>query len=107
MVVDTTFDLEKKRNRPVKYDRELYSKTIVAMKKIQEIKEKREERFYKLRMRNAHAKANEKAAIRMDIAKSVSLVKPAAAALKEQVNLTTPNKIAQTSAKKGSATKSL
>ncbi len=31
---DTTFDFEKRRNRPVKYDREMMTKTLVAMKKV-------------------------------------------------------------------------
>ena len=99
---DTTFDLEKKRNRPVKYDRELYGKTIMAMKKIQEVKSKREERFYKLRMKEANAKGKEKAAIKMDIAKSISIIRPDAAAVKEQVNIITPSKIAKLSKKASS-----
>ncbi len=31
---DTTFDFEKRRNRPVKYDRDMMTKTLVAMKKV-------------------------------------------------------------------------
>jgi large subunit ribosomal protein L24e len=50
MVVDATFDFERKRNRAVKYDRELVGTTLRAMKRVQEIKTKREERFYKARM---------------------------------------------------------
>ncbi|CAN0490344.1 unnamed protein product, partial [Ectocarpus sp. 8 AP-2014] len=34
MSVDTTFDFEKRRNRPVKYDREAMGKTLLAMKKV-------------------------------------------------------------------------
>ncbi len=33
---DTTFDFEKRRNRPVKYDREMMTKTLVTMKKVRE-----------------------------------------------------------------------
>ena len=50
MVVDATFDFERKRNRAVKYDRELVGTTLRAMKRVQEIKTKREERFYKARL---------------------------------------------------------
>ncbi len=46
---DKTFDFERKRNRPVKYDRELYQTTLAAMTRVQEIKEKREAKFYKVR----------------------------------------------------------
>ncbi len=31
---DTTFDFEKRRNRPIKYDREMITKTLVTMKKV-------------------------------------------------------------------------
>ena len=34
---DTTFEMEKQRNRPVKYDRQLAQKTIKAMEKITEV----------------------------------------------------------------------
>ena len=65
----------------------------MAMKKIQEIKSKREERFYNLRMKQSKAKSNEKTAIKMDIAKNINLIQPDIAAAKEQVNIVTPNKI--------------
>merc|ERR1711907_632305 len=50
MASDKTFAFERKRNRPVKYDRNLMSTTIRAMKRVQEIKERREAAFYKRRM---------------------------------------------------------
>ena len=48
--MDSTFDFERLRNRPVKYDRELMKKTVRAMERVQAIKEKREERFWAKRM---------------------------------------------------------
>ncbi|KAM9984833.1 hypothetical protein ACTFIY_009267 [Dictyostelium cf. discoideum] len=50
MTVDKTLEFEKKRNRPVKYDRELINNTIMAMARVQKIKERRERTFYKNRM---------------------------------------------------------
>jgi len=50
MSVDTTFDFERLRHRPVKYDRELMKKTVRAMGRVQEIKEAREKRFWDKRM---------------------------------------------------------
>jgi len=50
MSVDTTFDFERLRHRPVKYDRELMKKTVRAMDRVQEIKEAREKRFWDKRM---------------------------------------------------------
>jgi len=48
--MDTTFTFEKIRNRPVKYNRELVSTTLRAMKRIAEIRQKRQDRFYHRRM---------------------------------------------------------
>eukprot|EP01104_Vermistella_antarctica_P008483 TRINITY_DN2124_c6_g3_i1.p1 TRINITY_DN2124_c6_g3~~TRINITY_DN2124_c6_g3_i1.p1 ORF type:complete len:191 (+),score=80.51 TRINITY_DN2124_c6_g3_i1:259-831(+) len=50
---DATFEFEKRRNKPVKYDRELYGKTVRAMDRVRRIKERRQERFYKARMLEA------------------------------------------------------
>jgi len=59
MAIDSTFEFEKRRNVPVRYDRELMKKTLLAMKKVKEIKEKREKQFYKNRMRNNVQKEKE------------------------------------------------
>ena len=56
MVVDSTFLFEKRRNCPIRYNRDLMVKTVQAMKKIDSIKEARKERFYKQRMLLAHSK---------------------------------------------------
>eukprot|EP01057_Protomagalhaensia_wolfi_P003344 Protomagalhaensia_wolfi_Nauph_80__3343@NODE_33_length_4594_cov_158_586169_g26_i0_p3_GENE_NODE_33_length_4594_cov_158_586169_g26_i0NODE_33_length_4594_cov_158_586169_g26_i0_p3_ORF_typecomplete_len174_score39_49Ribosomal_L24e/PF01246_20/4_9e24Ribosomal_L24e/PF01246_20/4_1e03YHS/PF04945_13/0_0017Metallothio_Pro/PF02069_16/0_16Metallothio_Pro/PF02069_16/6_3e03zfFCS/PF06467_14/0_48zfFCS/PF06467_14/1_1e04_NODE_33_length_4594_cov_158_586169_g26_i010651586 len=53
LIVDPVFQFEKRRNAPVKYNRDLYIKTIQAMKRIEEIKQKRRLRFYLMRMRAA------------------------------------------------------
>ena len=45
MKVDSTFDFEKKRNRPVKYDRELMGTTLRAMKRVGQIQRARD--YYK------------------------------------------------------------
>jgi len=50
MVLDKTFDFEKRRNRPVRYDRELYVRTVQAMRTIDRVKEVRKLRYYKKRM---------------------------------------------------------
>jgi len=50
MELDSTFDMEKKRNRPVKYDRDLWVKTVQAMKKIDKIREARTARFHRARL---------------------------------------------------------
>lgn len=46
---DSTIDFEKRRNVPVRYDRELVKTTIQAMKRVGEIKARRERAFFKNR----------------------------------------------------------
>ena len=48
---DSIFDFEKKRNEPVQYNRDMYVKTIQAMKKVADIRDRREERFWNNRMK--------------------------------------------------------
>jgi len=81
MAVDSTFEFEKRRNRPVKYDRDLMGKTIVAMQRVQEIKSKREERFHANRMRDSKKEKKEQA--RVEIEKSVEILAPAVAKREE------------------------
>lgn len=50
MAMDTSFDFERQRNRPVKYDRDLMKKTVRAMERVQAIKSAREQRFWDKRM---------------------------------------------------------
>ena len=77
MAVDTTFEFEKRRNRPVKYDRDLVQKTIGAMERVQEIKEDREKRFYENRMKDRETIVkNQK---RAELEKGMSLIVPAMA----------------------------
>ncbi|KAK0503337.1 ribosomal protein L24e-domain-containing protein [Armillaria luteobubalina] len=49
MTIDSTIDFEKRRNVPVRYDRELMKTTITAMKRVGEIKQRRERAFWKSR----------------------------------------------------------
>ncbi|KEP65133.1 UNVERIFIED_CONTAM: ribosomal protein RPL24e [Hammondia hammondi] len=60
LAVDATFEFEQKRNTPVRYDRDLYVKTIRAMKRVDEIKQARKERFYMQRMLAASERNEEK-----------------------------------------------
>ncbi|CAA7271645.1 unnamed protein product [Cyclocybe aegerita] len=50
MTIDSTIDFEKRRNVPVRYDRELIQTTVKAMKRVGEIKARRERAFFKHRM---------------------------------------------------------
>lgn len=46
---DSTIDFEKRRNVPVRYDRELVTTTLKAIKRVGEIKQRREHAFWKHR----------------------------------------------------------
>ena len=50
MVVDTTLQFAQRRNIPVRSNRELTEKVLVSMKRVSEIRLKRERVFYKNRM---------------------------------------------------------
>jgi large subunit ribosomal protein L24e len=50
MIVDKTFDFEKKRNTPERYDRDLYVKAVQAMLVASRIRQVRKERFHRLRL---------------------------------------------------------
>jgi len=83
MRVDATFEFEKRRNTPVRYDRELMGATIGAMKRVKAIQEAREKRFYDARMKGV--KSAEKALHKAEIAANIDLIKPAAIRKKEEV----------------------
>merc|ERR1712032_1180372 len=51
--VDPSFEFEKKRNVPVKYDRELWQNSINAMQRVEEIKNKRQAHHIFQRMKLA------------------------------------------------------
>lgn len=56
MTIDSTFEFEKRRNVPVRYDRELIKTTLKAMQRVGEIRQRREHAFWKNRMAAARAK---------------------------------------------------
>jgi|Transcript_40228 large subunit ribosomal protein L24e len=48
---DSVFQFERKRNRPERYDRNVTQSTLRAMKKVEEVRVRRAERFYENRMK--------------------------------------------------------
>lgn len=101
MAVDSTFDFEKRRNRPVKYNRELVGTTLRAMQRVKEIQTRREELHFARRMKDA--KTQERKAAKIELKQNVELLVPAAGD-KEKVLLNVVEKAkAKTKAKKGAA----
>jgi large subunit ribosomal protein L24e len=70
---DATFEMERRRNRPEKYNRDLVKKTIKAIERIDEIRTRRQERFYERRM--ARAKQQQVAQEKQQLEQEIHLVK--------------------------------
>jgi large subunit ribosomal protein L24e len=75
MKVDASLDFERRRNEPVRYDRELVGATLAAMRRVGEVQAARDARFYARRM--VGAKAQKRALRKLEVAQSIDLVQPA------------------------------
>ena len=51
MTVDSTLQFAQRRNIPVRYNRELVAKTLLAMERVEEVRRRREKAFYRNRMK--------------------------------------------------------
>lgn len=71
----------------MKYNRETMGQTLRAMKKISEIQKKRQEMFYKLRMKTH--KVMQREAIKAEIKKGIEIIAPAAANKEKAIALAT------------------
>merc|ERR1711936_91939 len=81
LAVDPSFEFEKRRNIPVKYDRELWTNTITAMQRVEEIKNKRQAHHIFQRMKLA--KKIQKAKDIKEVERDLALIKSPAAGLKK------------------------
>mgnify|MGYP003574516712 CR=1 FL=1 len=77
LTVDPSLEFEKRRNIPVKYDRKLWQNTVEAMKKIDEIKVKRQNQYIMNRLKKG--KELRKAADFKEVEKNIHLIKSPAA----------------------------
>ncbi|URE33486.1 Ribosome biogenesis protein [Musa troglodytarum] len=73
MTQDSTFEFERRRNRPERYDRNVTEMTLKAIKKIDKIRVDREVRHHKMRMKGK--KAFEQQAAIKELENSIDLVK--------------------------------
>ncbi|CAL5352655.1 hypothetical protein ACSBR2_033172 [Camellia fascicularis] len=81
MTQDSTFEFERKRNRPERYDRNLTENTLKAIKKIDKVRVEREARHIAKRMKGKKSKEQKEAAKELD--HSIHMVKAPAAFLQE------------------------
>ncbi|KAF5751597.1 ribosome biogenesis protein RLP24 [Tripterygium wilfordii] len=87
MTQDSTFEFERKRNRPERYDRNLAENTLKAIKKIDKVRTDREIRHHEKRMKGKNLKERKEAA--KELEQGIHLVK-APLALKQEPSLTLP-----------------
>ncbi|BFG31252.1 hypothetical protein CerSpe_175260 [Prunus speciosa] len=90
MTQDSTFEFERKRNRPERYDRNLTANTLKAIKKIDKVRVDREARHHEKRMKGKKAKENREAA--KELEQSISLVK-APSVLQQDPSFNLPIKV--------------
>lgn len=79
---DAVYEFEKRRHVPVKYDRELWQNTVRAMKRVAEIREKREYNYIKQRVRASQDKAVSLERDRREVERDIDLIKVPEAASK-------------------------
>ncbi|KAK8748754.1 hypothetical protein OTU49_015976 [Cherax quadricarinatus] len=82
LTVDPSFEFEKKRNVPVKYNRELWQQTVEAMKKITKIRTKREGKFVMDRLMKSVQ--YQRVADIVEVRKGLSLIRSPAAGLRKK-----------------------
>uniref|UniRef100_A0A0K8SRQ0 Probable ribosome biogenesis protein RLP24 n=1 Tax=Lygus hesperus TaxID=30085 RepID=A0A0K8SRQ0_LYGHE len=82
LAIDPSFEFERRRNVPLKYDREFWQKTVEAIKKIEDIKEKRQNTFIMQRLRKGRD-LETKRDIR-EVQRDLSLIRSPAAGLRER-----------------------
>ncbi|XP_020254630.1 probable ribosome biogenesis protein RLP24 [Asparagus officinalis] len=87
MTQDSTFEFERKRNRPERYDRNVTEKILKAIKKIDKVRVTREAKHHEKRMKGKKQKEQKEAARELD--QSINLVK-APLALQQDSSLTLP-----------------
>jgi large subunit ribosomal protein L24e len=73
MIVDGALDVERRRNVPQRYDRNTMMTTLHAMKKIAEIRSRRERVFYKARV-VAKKRVHEKTEILKHVKRNIELI---------------------------------
>lgn len=82
LTVDPSLEFEKRRAQPMKYSRELWTKTVDAMERINAIKERRTGQFVMERLRKGRTVEIEMDV--KDVQKNMSLIRSPAAGLRER-----------------------
>ncbi|KAK7818291.1 putative ribosome biogenesis protein rlp24 [Quercus suber] len=100
MTQDSTFEFERKRNRPERYDRNLTENTLKAIKTIDKVRSRREAKHIETRKKGKKAQLMREAV--KELEQSINLVK-APGAFKEDNSLTLPKIKVKKEGKEGPA----
>ena len=82
LVDDAVFEMERRRNAPLRYDRTLVAKSVAAMKRVDELRVARADRHFERRVRKS--RAQEAIAARAALEHGIHLVKAPSVLAKEQ-----------------------
>lgn len=83
LAVDPSFEFERRRNIPMKYDREFWQKSLEAIKRIKNINNKRQAAYIMQRLRKGR-EIEQKRDIR-EVQRDMSLIRSPAAGLRERL----------------------
>lgn len=81
---DSVFQFERKRNRPERYDRNVTQSTLRAMKKVEEVRVRRAERFYENRMKGKEG--DRRRADKRELEQQIHLVRAPGTLVKERAD---------------------
>ncbi|XP_076297334.1 ribosomal protein L24-like [Lasioglossum baleicum] len=85
LAVDPSFEFERRRNIPVKYNRELWNKTVEAMKQVETIRQRRQNLHIMQRLRKGRELEKERDV--KEVQRDLALIRSPAAGLKERKKL--------------------
>lgn len=74
MAMDSTFEFEKRRNRPERYNRDVLARTLSIMRRVEEIREARAQRFWQQRRLASRQARHRQAAL--EVERSADFIKP-------------------------------
>ncbi|XP_072746739.1 probable ribosome biogenesis protein RLP24 [Anoplolepis gracilipes] len=82
LTIDPSFEFEKRRNAPIKYNRELWTKSVEAMKKVETIRQRRQNLHIMQRLQKGRELEEERDI--KEVKRDLSLIRSPAAGLKER-----------------------
>lgn len=82
LAIDPSFEFEKRRHVPIKYDRQTWSRAVEAMKKVEVIKQKRQNSHIMQRLRKGRQLEDERDV--KEVRRDLALIKSPAAGLKQR-----------------------